>query len=224
MSDSTWRKIGASGGVAYIILQGVSQGLFQAGGAEPAFNAPASAILDFFQLRDSQFFEIGGFLVSLSFVAFLWFLGSLYSTLSRGEGQPAWLSLVAVTSGLLAVAGVSGGSWMLAVFRIDEGLDPAMAQLLFDMGNFGFAMLWVFAVSLLLASAVVVLRSNILPRWLAWFGIVAAIALLAARAFWAAPSGIIFMPYVLFGIWLLLTSIVLFRAAGRQDKEPAPAA
>ena len=56
MSDSTWPKIGAVGGVAYLILQGISHGLFQAGGAQPTFKATTAEILDFFQLRDARFF------------------------------------------------------------------------------------------------------------------------------------------------------------------------
>jgi hypothetical protein len=216
MSDSTWRKIGAVGGIAFIVLQMAGQLLFQSGGAEPAFNAPAAEILEFFQAKDAVLFEFGGFLTSLSFIAFLWFLGSLYSTLSRGEGQPAWISLIAVASGVLMVVPVVGGSWMLAVFRIDEGLEPDMARLLFDQGNFGFAILWVFAASFLLATAVVAIRSGALPRWLAWAGVVIAVVLLVARAFWATPSSAIFTAYVLFGIWLIAASVVLFRASDSQ--------
>ncbi len=220
MSDSTWRKVGASGGIVFIVLQMAGQLLFQSGGAEPAFNAPAAEILEFFQAKDTVFFEIGGFLTSLSFIAFLWFLGSLYSTLSQGEGQPAWISLIAVASGVLMVATVVGGSWLLAVFRIDEGLEPDTARLLFDQGNFGFASLWVFAASFLLATAVVAIRSGALPRWLAWAGVAIAGILMVARAFWATPSGAIFAAYVLFWIWLIAASIVIFRSAGSQSSEP----
>ena len=220
MSDSTWRKVGASGGIVFIVLQLAGQLLFQSGGAEPAFNTPAAEILGFFQARDTVLFEIGGFLTSLSFIAFLWFLGSLYSTLSQGEGQPAWISLIAVASGVLMIAAVIGGSWVLAVFRIDEGLEPNMARLLFDQGNFGFASLWVFAASFLLATAVVAIRSFALPRWLAWAGVVIAVILLVARAFWATPSSAIFTAYVLFWLWLIAASVVLFRASGSQSSEP----
>ena len=73
---------------------------------------------------------MGDYLSTLSLIAFVWFLGSLWSALSRAEGEPAWLSFVAAASGLMIVAAVSGGGgWPLAVFRSDEGLDPQIARL-----------------------------------------------------------------------------------------------
>jgi hypothetical protein len=89
----------------------------------------------------------------------------LRATLRRAEGEPAWLSLVALASGLMLIAAVSaGGGWSLAVFRRDEGLDPQIARLLFDQGNFAFANAWVMLASLSLATGVVSIRTGALPR------------------------------------------------------------
>jgi hypothetical protein len=50
-----------------------------------------------------------------------------------------------------------------------------------------------------------------------------AVALLVARAFWAAPSMIVFTPYVLFWIWLIATSVSLIRRTGRErGKQSTP--
>ncbi len=123
MSNSRLEQIGAAGGIIFVALQIAAQALIQVGGAEPPFNAPAATIAAFFMARDSQFFALGEYLSTLSLIAFLWFLGSLWSALRRGEGEPAWLSFVALASGLMVVATVSAGSgWPLAVFRKDEGL------------------------------------------------------------------------------------------------------
>jgi hypothetical protein len=40
-----------------------------------------------------------------------------------------------------------------------------------------------------------------------------AVALLVARFFWTATSMMVFIPYVLFWLWLIITSIVLIRRA-----------
>jgi hypothetical protein len=40
MSKRRWEQIGAAGGIVFILLQLVSQGLIQVGGSEPAFSAP----------------------------------------------------------------------------------------------------------------------------------------------------------------------------------------
>ena len=125
MGNARWEQKGAAGGIVFVVLQMASQALIQIGGAEPPFDATTETIAAFFRARNSQLFAVGEYLSSLSLIAFLWFLGSLWSALRRGEGEPAWLSLVALASGLMVVATVrAGGGWALAIFRKGEGLDP----------------------------------------------------------------------------------------------------
>jgi hypothetical protein len=212
--DARWERIGAAGGIAFVLLQVAAQALIQVGGAEPAFDAPAAAAAAFFATRDGGLFTVGDYLSTLSLVPFVWFLGRLWGALRRGEGEPGWLSLVALASGLLfAAAAGAGGDWALAVFRRDEGLDPQLARLLFDQGNLAFANAWVMLGSLCLATGVVAIRTRALPRGLGWAGVALAAGLLAARAGWAS-SGLVFVPYVLFWLWLLTISVVLLRRAG----------
>src|SRR5262249_53697685 len=180
MSNSHWQQIGAAGGIVFVVLQMGSQALIQVGGAEPPFDAPAQTIVAFFMARNNQLFAAGEYLSALSLIAFLWFLGSLWSALRRAEGEIAWLSLVALASGLMVVATVSAGSgWALAVFRKDEGLDPQIARLLFDQSNFAFANAWAMLASLSLSTGVVTIRTRALPRWLGWAGVLIAGGLLA---------------------------------------------
>ena len=220
MDNSRWEQIGAAGGIVFVVLQMASQALIQAGGAEPPFGAPAPAIVAFFMAKDSQLFALGDYLSALSLIAFLWFLGSLWATLRRAEGEPAWLSFVTAASGLMIVTtAAGGGSWNLAVFRRDEGMDPQIARLLFDQGNFAFANAWVMLASLCLATGVVSVRTGALPRWLGWGGVLIAGGLLAARAIWAS-SGLVFIPFGLCYVWLIAISIVLIRRA-RASEQPA---
>ena len=216
MSNSRLEQIGAAGGIIFVVLQMAAQALIQAGGGEPPFGAPAPTIVAFFMARDSQLFALGDYLSTLSLIAFLWFLGSLWATLRRGEGEPAWLSFVAAASGVVIVAAVSAGGWPLAVFRQAEGLDPQIARLLFDQGNFAFANAWVMLASLSLATGVVSIRTGALPRRLGWAGVVIAGGLLAARAVWAS-SGLVFIPFGLCYLWLIAISIVLIRRAGASE-------
>jgi hypothetical protein len=220
MGNSGWEQIGAAGGIVFVVLQMASQALIQVGGAEPPFDASAQTIVAFFMARDNQLFVLGEYLSTLSLIAFLWFLGSLWSALRRGEGEPAWLSLVALASGLMVVATVSAGSgWALAIFRKDEGLDPQIARLLFDQGNFAFANAWAMLASLSLSSGVVSIRTGALPRWLGWASVPIAGGLLAARAVWAS-SGLVFVPFGLCYLWLIAISVVLIRRASAGH--PAP--
>ena len=218
MSKYRWEQIAASGGLIFVVLGFAGQGLIQVGGGEPAFNAPAAEILSFFETRDQLLFTIGGYLVSLSFIAMLWFLGAVWARLQRYEESPRWMSLVAVGSALvgLAVSSATTG-WPMAVFRIEEGLEPQLARYLFDDGNFGFATLWVYLAGFLLATGVVALRDGALPRWLGWFALITSVALLIGRAFWDSPSGLIFIPYVLSSLWIIASSIFLIRAVGKDE-------
>jgi hypothetical protein len=215
MKHSRLEQLGGAGGIVFVAMQIASQALIQIGGGEPAFDASAQTIAAFFRARDSQLFALGDYLSSLSLVALLWFLGSLWAALSRAEGEPAWLSFVAAASGVVLVATVGGGGWPLAVFRGDEGLDPQVARLLFDQGNFAFANAWVMLGSLSLATGVISIRTGALPRWLGWAGALIAVGLLGARAVWAS-SGLVFIPFGLSYLWLIAISIVLIRRA------PAP--
>jgi hypothetical protein len=221
MSNKQWKQLGAAGGLAYVILQLLSQSLIQIGGAEPAFAAPAADIVTFFQNRNPLLFNIGGYLSTLSAIPLLWFSGTLWAELQRHEEKPGWISAVAFAFGIVMTAVLMAGSgWALAVFRINDGLNPEIARTLFDQGNFMFATIWVAVAGLLLAASVVALKDKALPRWLGWFGLLIALGLLVARAFWAT-SGLAFLPYVLFWVWLIATSIVLIRRAGQAVPESA---
>jgi len=209
-----WEQVGAAGGIVFVVLQLASQALIQTGGSEPAFDAPAAEIEAFFMNRNVALSLTGGFLSTLSIIAFLWFLGALWAGLRRSEGEPGWLSLVAFASGLIGVATVLGsGGWELAILRLGDGLEADMLQLLFDLGNFAFAAYWVALAGMLLAAGIVTIRDGALPGWLGWFALLVAVTLLAARPVWFTASGVKFLPYVLFWVWLIAASISLMRRA-----------
>lgn len=213
-SGGRWEQIGAAGGIVFVALQLLSQALIQAGGSEPAFDAPAAEIETFFMNRNMQLALTGGFLSVLSIIAFIWFLGALWARLRRSEGEPGWLSLVAFASGLAGVAALfGGGGWELAILRLGEGLETETLQLLFDLGNMTFASFWVALAGMLLAAGVITIRDGALPRWLGWFGLLVALALLAVRAVWFTASGVKFLPYMLFWVWLIAASVSLMRRA-----------
>ncbi len=215
MNNDRFFQLGAAGGILFVVLQLAGQALIQIGGSEPAFSAPADEILAFFMNRDLDLAQAGGFLSTLSLITFFWFLGAFWAALRAREGEPGWLSLIAFGSGLAGLATVlNGGGWELALFRLEEGLDAETARLLFDQGNLTFANFWVALASMLLPAAVVIIKRGALSRWLGWYGLVLAVILLAARAFWAGPPGLIFIPYMLFWIWLIAASVALIRQTG----------
>jgi hypothetical protein len=211
MSHNRWWKLGALGGIVFVVLQIVSQMLMDAGDTKAPFDASSATILKFFQDRDPQLYGLGDYLATLSIIPFLWFLGTLWSVLRRAGQDYHWLVTTAMVLGVLAMTFfISGGGWTLAVGRVDDGLSEEQARLLFDEGNLGFANTFVPIGGMLLSIAVIIWQAGVLPRWNGGLAAVAGVGLLLARAVWAT-SQVIFIPYILYWLWLSLTSITLFR-------------
>lgn len=196
-------------GIAAVILLFGSQGFVGVGGGEPAFDAPAAQIHDFFGARDPILYAVGSYVGVLGLVVFLWFVCGLHTLLRGAEGDPPWRSTVALVSGVLYVAVVMVGGWDLAAFRVDEGLDPQLARFAFDMGNLGFATSWMALAGFALATGWVLLSSRSMPRWVGWWAIVAGVALLAARAVWT--SSVWLIGYSLLMLWIIVVSVLLVR-------------
>ena len=166
MAQRSLEQVGAAGGILFIVLQLVGQTLIQVGGGEPSFDASAQEIVEFFEARNTLAFNTGSYLSTLSVIPLLAFLASLRGTLRRTEGEGGWLTHVATGAGLLFLAlAAGGGFWHIAVFRID-GLDPQITRLLFDLGNFNFATMWVVLGALVFAVGLAAIWYGALPRWL----------------------------------------------------------
>jgi hypothetical protein len=147
----------------------------------------------------------------------LGFAATLWAALRRAEGEVGWLTVAATASGLIMVSlGIGGGYWSMAVFRVEDGLDPQVARTLFDLGNFTFANTWVALAGLAFAVGLAALFRNAFPRWLGWASLVLSAALLIARAAWTTP--VAFVPYMLFWLWLIVLSVILYRRAPGATK------
>jgi len=220
-TNRQWRTMSVAtgvAGIASIVLVAVSQAFSQAGGGEPAFDAPAAEILSFFEAQNETLIAVGSFLGLLAVLAIAWFLAGVWAVLRQAEGDPAWRSVAALASGVIFVALVMTGGWELATFRVGDGVDPQIARLAFDMGNLGFANSWLALGSFLLAAGWIFLASRSLPNWLGWLALAAALGFLIGRAFWTTSIWLI--PYTLFWVWTVAVSVLLLR--GRLRSEPSP--
>ena len=216
-----WRTMSVTTGIAGLagfVLVAVSQAFVQAGGGEPAFDAPGQEILSFFETRNDTLYPIGSFLGLIAVLALLWFFAGFWAVLRSAEGAPAWRSVVAVGSGLAYAILVMRPGWDLAGFRADDGVDPQLARLAYDDGNLGFANAWLALASFLFAAGWIIISSRALPAWLGWVALVAAAGFLVGRAFWTSPIWLI--PYALYWLWTIVISVQLLR--GRLRSEPSP--
>jgi hypothetical protein len=79
----------------------------------------------------------------------------------------------------------------------------------FDLGNLGFANIWLAMGSFAVCCGWVVLSTRILGRWLGWWAIVAGVGLILVRFAWSGE--IWFAPYALFWLWVIIVCIQLIR-------------
>ena len=222
VADRQWRNMSVTSGIAGLaglVLVMVSQAFAQAGAGEPAFDAPAAEIQRFFEAKDETMLAVGSYLGLIAVLVLLWFFVGVGVVLRAAELEPAWRSTVAVASGLIFVVLVMSPGWDLAGVRVDEGVDPQIAQLAFDSGNLGFANSWLALAGFLVAAGWIMAGTTSLPRWLGWLAIVTAIGFLLGRAFWTTSIWLI--PYALFWIWTVVVSVQLLR--GRLRSTPSPA-
>jgi Domain of unknown function (DUF4386) len=160
---------------------------------------------------------VGAYLWVLGGLAFLGFVAGLRAVLRRAEGGPGTLSSLVFGAGVVftAVWSVSAVTLAAVAYAVEFSdapvsdpdivrVLPQMAGLLLLLGG-GFA-----GILVLLATSILVFRTGVLPRWLAWFGIVVAIALV---------FDVIYMNIVPLLAWVVGASIVLLR---RQATAAAP--
>jgi hypothetical protein len=203
MSDRMWRRLGAAGGIFYVVLTILGNDVI--GSTRPGM----------------------GLLVELlGFVFFAFFLGSLWACLRSAEGDRGWLSAAAFGGGLVALAVRIAGVAPVLAAGASEGMDPGNANAIIAMNGASFRWAYFSIVCLplgvmLLSTAIVAVRTGALPRWLGWASAVVALGLLGAlSAAVVSPSppewvmGWVILAMLLFTLWTVATSIVLIRRAG----------
>jgi hypothetical protein len=117
-------------------------------------------------------------------LAFLGFVAGLRSVLRRAEGDPGTLSNVVFGAGVVftAVWSVSAAALASVAYAVEFSdarvsnpdlvtVLPSLGGLLLLLGG-GFA-----GILLLAATSILIFRTRVLPRWLAWFGIIVAVSL-----------------------------------------------
>ena len=219
MSNYFWQRLGAASGIVYVVVL-LGPDLIQGGPSEDFTMTAAEqmaqscATLTAARLTDA----IYPITHVLGYLIFLFFLGSLWSALRRAEGDDGWLSAAAFGGGLVSLAILfSGGAASVAAHsNACVGIDPQLWQVLHDFGGAAFLSSFFPLAVLLAASAVVAIRFGALPRWLGWMSAFVAVTLLiggiAGIDYAREDAG---LPYLLFELWTVITSIVLIRRAGK---------
>ena len=163
---------------------------------------------------------VGAYIWVVGALAFLWFVTGLRSVLRRAEAGAGTLSNLVFGAGVIYSALMMASAVAFAAVAYAVGLRgatvsdpdfvrvlPQMAWMILLLGA-GFA-----GLLLVLTASILSLQTGVLPRWLAWLGVVVAIVLL---------FDVIYVNIVPLLIWVLAASIVLLMR--RQETSTAAAA
>lgn len=201
------QQLGAACGILYMVLALFAVNVLN-GGLLPDANAPLAEIAAHLaQHRPTPMQWAGIYIELIALLLFVVFVCNLWGVLRRAEGDPGWLSAIVLSAGVLTVAvKIASFSGPIAVvYRV--GVDPQLARTLIDMNDASFVITWATDALLVAATAIVVLRTGVMRRWLGWLGIVTSVALLVDVALNNSFSQLLFL------IWIVSTSIVLVRRA-----------
>jgi hypothetical protein len=228
VNDTKWEQYGALAGLVFVIL--VVVGAFIAG-APPSPDDSIRKVAEYYQDHTGAI-KAGAFLTGLASVAFLWFLGSLWSSLRRSEDTRR-LATIATGGGIvgLILAVTAFALNATVAIAIDsagatQGVNPKFIYLLSvvigGMGNFGIAVL-------VAATGVAILRTRVFPAWLAGPSMLIALGWIVGGLVVATDSTVIFtigfVVFLLWLVWILLISFFMFRpqtAAPATPEATAP--
>jgi hypothetical protein len=220
MKPDRSERYGGLSGIAFVGLFLVTLFL----GSPTDFGDPAAEVASYYR-EDQREVQVSVALWTAGLFFFLWFLGALRNGLRAAEGAPGTLSTIAFGAGLLSAGflGLTAAFVAAAAARPDE-LDPELTRVIDDLTYLVLAPGSFAVVGFLLASALVVLRSEAMPAWLGWLALIPA----AAQAL---SVGIVFSDRGPFGgsglfhlvglmgllVWVLAVSIVLLKRSGQPN-------
>jgi hypothetical protein len=203
-------------------------------GLTPGPDESPQEILEYFE-DHRQVVLVSVYMLVIGNFFLIAFGGLLWRALRAVEREPAWLASVAFAGVILAGAtsAIANAFYASAAFRADGSLAPHSAQTLLDMGE-RFRQQWSGLAIMLLAAGVVILRTNVFPRWLAWLGFGCVLLWLIA----AFPSGddanVSLQLFDVGGgvaivgavVWIVVVSLRIGRGERQRAPagEPAPAA
>lgn len=186
----------------------------------PGGEDPDQDWLDYFEDDEKMVMAIvSAYLIVLAAIAFLVFAVAMYQRFRAAEegnsGLPLLMLVMSVgwavplAIGGLLTAAIAGG------IKLGGASDPSpdVARWIDQLG-FGIMLVagGLSAAAMAAVTGILIMRTKALPAWLGYFAFVAALAMCAAA---------IFIPMIIFALWMLVMGIVLVSRAGEGDRAPA---
>ncbi len=212
MDDVKWERYGAAAGLVFVILVLIAS--FLPGESPPAIDDSAREIAKYFH-GHSGAIQAGAFLSGLAGIAFLWFLGSLWSRIRRPE-ETRRLATIAAGGGVVTLGLVLVGFAMNATIALRlTSLGLLGARFFYTLSTVVIAMASFSLAVLVIATSVAAIRAKVFPVWLGWLGVVLGVLWVVAGLGVATDNSVIFalgfIAFLLWVIWILVISFCLFQ-------------
>ncbi|MDA1347851.1 MAG: hypothetical protein O3A47_03160 [Chloroflexi bacterium] len=179
----------------------------------PDLDAPPEEISAFYR-ANAVWIVVGHAFIWSSFPFFLSFMARLRDVLRQAQDEPSPMPEVAFWSGIVGSVLLTGAFLMTATAAVygHQGFDVEVASALYHLGGFTFHYLasWALAGSLV-ATALMLFKTDILPRWLAVASVATAVPLLGEATGAAYTS---YGAQLLFLLWVVTTSTALLERDG----------
>ena len=160
------------------------------------------------------------FLVLAASLFFVWFVAVLRGRLAQAEGRAGGWTMAAFGAGLVAAALwiVADMFFFVTTLAVDDSskfhLDANTFRLISDAGYMVWFSATTIAATTVGATALLSLKEQIVPKWIAWLSLVVAATMLVA---------FFFIPFLIFLGWVLVVSIVLIWKGGEPQAAAAAA-
>lgn len=210
MNGSRWERLGAATGLGSFAL--ILAGIFSSPSTPSDEKAAPQEWVAFFLDSGNRNRTYLGFgLVAAGILLFLWFLGSLRTTLRRAEGDPGRLAGVAFGGGIafaaLMLAFVAGNFGVPGAIDFFKQFQPdGNSIMLLQATSFWFfGLSGIGAAVMITAASVLTFRAGAFPKWFGGLGFLLALGALAM---------VIFVGIFAVLLWLLIASIIVTARAG----------
>lgn len=212
MKRSGVERFAPLAGVLYVGLVVVS---FVLSGDPPDTDESAASFADHWQDKETEMI-VSAILQTYAAVLLVWFAASLRSAIARVEEGAARLATIAFSGAVILAAGILvDGS---IKFAVAEGADDAPAATTQTLSILYENFFLIFAggnALFLLGAGLALVRLRPLPAWLGWVALVLGVLNLT-------PAG--FVALIVSMVWILIVSVLLFRAEGAGAGPAGPEA
>ncbi|WP_308465294.1 hypothetical protein [Rathayibacter soli] len=208
-ASEAWNRTGALAGAAYVALTVVGNQLAAGGSSDP--HPSGATDLTTLASTPGVVAQLGSAIEFLGFIAFMFYLGWLVTTLRTRGGVATWFASTAVIAGTVTVALKISSIFPVIAGRLDHNsLSPSIARVLADMNNVAFVVTFLTFGTFLAAVGAAFVVSRVMSRWFGWSAVAIGGGTIALTLLSGAdPINANALPFMLGLLWILVTGIVL---------------